>query len=71
MLPPLARGCVFKLFENHPAEYELDELGQVSGLAIEPGEFFLEALPRDVLGQLEKGMGAIGLILKVRERIPA
>ena len=39
------------------ADHEPDGLGWASGLAIEPGEFVLEALPWDALGQLEQGDG--------------
>ena len=57
---------VLKLLEEHQADHEPDGLGGAFALAIEPGEFALEALPRNALGQLEQGMGGIELIQKVR-----
>jgi len=44
----------------------MSRMGWASGLAIEIGEFVLEALPRDLSAQLEQGMGGIELIQEVR-----
>lgn len=57
---------VLKLLEHHQADNEPDGLGRATGLAIEPGEFLLEAPPRYLFGQFEQGMGGIELIQKVR-----
>ena len=57
---------ILKLLEQDQADHEPDRLGWASGLAIEPGEFVLEALPRDALAQFEQGMGGIELLQKVR-----
>ena len=59
---------VFQLLEQQEPDHEPDWLGWASGLTVKVGEFVLEALPGDIVSQLEQGMSRVELVQEVRCR---